>query len=164
MDTTTVLLAFGMCFPFLVVSLAKPKAGRIYFGILFVLTSMINFLIGLLNPQILPPITDYALIPLYRDITIHIIAPIAAPFLFLLAAFELAVGVLMLSKHTSVKIGLVGGLVFCVSIIPVGPETVANVLLAAGLAWLLTKRYDRTVLDMLRAKFHPTRRTPAEAS
>ena len=25
MDTTTVLLAFGMCFPFLVVSLAKPN-------------------------------------------------------------------------------------------------------------------------------------------
>gem|GEM_PF-5083879 len=71
---------------------------------------------------------------------------------------------LILSKHILVKIGLVSGIVFCLSIVPVGPETVANVLLAAGQALLLTKRYDRKVLDMLRAKFNPTRRTPAEAA
>jgi|GEM_PF-2688657 hypothetical protein len=71
MDTTTVLIAFGICLPFLVVSLVKPKAGRICFGCLFLVSSVINFLIGLLNPQIFPHITDYALIPLFRDITIH---------------------------------------------------------------------------------------------
>lgn len=147
-------VAYAVGLTFLLESLVRPKSGRMSFGVLFLVTCVINVLIALLSPGSLAHITDNALLPFYRDVTTQLIAPFATPFLLLLALYELLVGLLILSKGRLVKVGLIGGMLFCLALIPVGPEITANILLAAAQALLLTRYYDQSLRDLLRSSFH----------
>jgi hypothetical protein len=73
------------------------------------------------------------------------------------ATYQLAVALLLLSEGKWVKLGLVGGILFFLDITPIMLMTLPSVIGAAGLAFLLTKEYNSSVLDMLRAKRHPGR-------
>jgi hypothetical protein len=55
-----------------------------------------------------------------------------------------------------VKLGLTGAIVFLIIITPLGIWTLPNPVLAAGLAWLLTKEYPRSLMQLI----HPRRRNP----
>jgi hypothetical protein len=98
-----------------------------------------------------------ALLPFYRAIMGTLLAPMGGVFFFLTATYQLAAALLLLSKGKWVKLGLVGGILFFLGITPIMVMTFPSVITVAGLAFLLTKEYNSSVLDMLRAKFHPGR-------
>jgi hypothetical protein len=85
------------------------------------------------------------------------LVPLGGFFFFATATYQLAVALLLLSKGKWVKFGLVGGILFFLGITPIMVMTFPSVIGAAGLAFLLTKEYNSTVLDMLRTKLHPGR-------
>jgi hypothetical protein len=55
----------------------------------------------------------------------------------------------MLGKGRQAKWGLLGGIAFLLAITPLGVWTLGNPIMALALAYLLTKEYDRSLLQML---------------
>jgi hypothetical protein len=94
-------------------------------------------------------------IPLYRWVFINLVALAPPVFVLPVAAFESAIALLMLSKGRYVKWGLIGGIVFLIAITPLGIWTLGNPIMALALAYLLTKEYDRTFLEMLHLRSRP---------
>ena len=132
---------------------AKPGAGRIFMGCFFVLMAIgVNVVVTLVNPGIYVELSKTTFIPLYRWVVLNVVA--LAPVLFglALAAFELVLAALMLSKGQYVRLGLIGAILFQLAITPVSTETLACPVFALALALLLRKEYNRSLLDMLRAR------------
>ncbi len=66
-------------------------------------------------------------------------------------------GVLILGKHKAVKIGLLGTIMFIVALAPVNTVQFVWLGLVVGQAYLLTKEFDVTLLDMLRSRWRARR-------
>jgi hypothetical protein len=88
----------------------------------------------------------------------NVVALAPPVFGLLAAAYEIAVALLMLSKGRYVKWGLIGGICFLVTITPLGVWTIGNPIMALALAYLLTKEYRRSPLQMLRLGTAPRAR------
>ncbi|TDU87880.1 hypothetical protein EV138_1416 [Kribbella voronezhensis] len=65
-------------------------------------------------------------------------------------AFETVTAALIVSRGRYVKWGLLGAIVFLVGITPLGLEEVPNVILAAGLTFLLTKSFPTDAWTIVR--------------
>ena len=67
---------------------------------------------------------------------------VTAPAVFglLAAAFEIAVGLLLLKGGRQTNWGLLAGIVFLLAITPLGPWTLPNVIMAAALGVILWRR------------------------
>lgn len=147
------------CIGVLVLSLLKPNAARITYAIVaFVLIGpVINYTTSFTNPGALQSWSEVALLPFYRAIMGSWLVPLGGLFWFLVATYQLVVALLLLSRGKWVKLGLLGGILFFVGITPIMVMTFPSLIAAAGLVFLLTKEYDRSVLEMLRARRHPGR-------
>lgn len=135
----------------LLLCLVRPGAGRIFMGIFFLVMAIgVNVVLVLVAPNLFVALgTNDAIIPLYRWFFENVVA-LAPPLFGLLAAtYEITIALMMLSKDKYVKWGLIGGIVFLIGITPLGVWTLANPILALTLAYLLTREYDRSLLEML---------------
>jgi len=100
-STVFVLTVVVLCF-------ARPNAGRIFLGLFFMAMGIgVHGAIILTNPQVYMGYANGTLIPLYRELSLRVIAALS-PVLFglLVAAFEIAVGLMVLNKQKYVKMGL----------------------------------------------------------
>lgn len=140
----------------LLLCLVRPYAGRIFVGIFFLIMAVgVNVVLVLVAPdQFVALGTEDALIPLYRWFFENVVALAPPLFGLLVAALEITIALMMLSKEQGVKWGLIGGIVFLIAITPLGTWTLANPILALALAYLLTKEYDRSFLEMLHLRTH----------
>jgi len=138
----------------LLLCLIRPGAGRIFVGLFFLVMAIgVNVVLVLVAPDFFVALgTNDALIPLYRWFFENVIALAPPLFGLLAAAYEITIALMMLSKDKHVKWGLIGGIVFLIGITPLGVWTLANPILAVAMAYLLTKEFDRSILQML----HPT--------
>jgi len=139
-----------------ILCLTKPNAGRIFLGIFFLVMAVgVNGSFTFTNPQAYVDYADGALIPLYRDIALTVVE--VNPFLFglLLMAFEIAMGLLLLHKNKSVKIGLIGTMAFLIGISPLSLLQIPWLGLIIGEAYLITKEFDSTFLETVQSKLRP---------
>ena len=140
----------------LLLCLVRPYAGRIFVGIFFLIMAIgVNVVMVFVDPNSYIGLGADSFIPLYRWVFINLVA--LAPPLFVLpvAAFEIAIALLMLSKGRYVKWGLIGGIIFLIAITPLGIWTLGNPIMALALAYLLTKEYHRDFLEMLHLRTRP---------
>ena len=152
------------CSLVLVLCLLRPNAGRIFLGIFFLVMAIgVNVVTVIVDPNSYIGLGADSFIPLYRWVFINLVA--LAPPLFVLpvAAFEIAIGLLILSKGRYVKWGLIGGIIFLIGITPLGIWTLANPILAVAFAVLLRKEYDRSFLEMLHLTSGPRRTDPRQS-
>ena len=136
-----------------VLCLAKPNAGRIFLGFFFLLMALgVNGAFTFGNPQAYVDYAASALIPLYRQIALQVVS--INPFIFgmLLMAFEIAMGLLLLHKHKSVKIGLIGTMLFLVGIAPLSVLQIPWLGLLIGQGYLLTRDFDQTFIAMVSSR------------
>jgi hypothetical protein len=135
----------------LLLCLVRPGAGRIFMGIFFLVMAIgVNVVLVLVAPNLFVALgTNDAIIPLYEWFFENVVALAPPLFGLLAAAYEITIALMMLSKDKYVKWGLIGGLVFLIGITPLGVWTLANPILALTLAYLLTREYDRSLLEML---------------
>jgi hypothetical protein len=135
----------------LLLCLVRPGAGRIFMGIFFLVMAIgVNVVLVLVAPNLFVALgTNDAIIPLYRWFFENVVALAPPLFGLLAAAYEITIALMMLSKDKYVKWGLIGGLVFLIGITPLGVWTLANPILALTLAYLLSREYDRSLLEML---------------
>lgn len=135
----------------LLLCLVRPGAGRIFMGIFFLVMAIgVKVVLVLVAPNLFVALgTNDAIIPLYRWFFENVVALAPPLFALLAAAYEITIALMMLSKDKYVKWGLIGGIVFLIGITPLGVWTLANPILALTLAYLLTREYDRSLLEML---------------
>lgn len=147
------------CTAFLALSLWKPTAARIFLGVFFILMAVaVNLVLSLVAPELFVTLgTDDPLVPFYVWAFQNVVTLSPQGFGALAAAVELTVGLLILSHGWKVKIGLALAVAFLLLITPLGIWTLPNPVMAAGAAWLMTKDFPRSLVQILRA-----RRRPAE--
>ncbi|SDP84321.1 hypothetical protein SAMN04487914_1574 [Arthrobacter sp. ok909] len=147
------------CTAFLALSLWKPPAARIFLGVFFILMAVaVNLVWSLVAPELFVTLgTDDPLVPFYVWVFQNVVTLSPQGFGALAAAGELTVGLLILSHGWKVKIGLALAVAFLLLITPLGIWTLPNPVMAAGAAWLMTKDFPRSLVQILRA-----RRRPAE--
>ena len=145
-----------LCLLILALCLIRPNAGRIFIGIFFLAMAIgVNVVTVFVDPDSYVGLGAGSFIPLYRWVFTNFVA--LAPPLFVLpvAAFQIVIALLMLSKGHYAKWGLIGGIIFLIAITPLGVWTLGNPIMAVAMAFLLTKEYDRSFVETLRLRFRP---------
>jgi hypothetical protein len=145
------------CLLVLLLCLVRPYAGRIFVGIFFLIMAVgVNVVLVLIAPdQFVALGTDAPVVSLYRWFFENVVALVPPLFGLLAAGYEITIALMMLFKGRYVKWGLIGGIVFLIAITPLGIWTLGNPIMALALAYLLTKEYDRTFLEMLHLRTRP---------
>jgi hypothetical protein len=134
----------------------KPNAGRIFLGLFFLVMAIgVNGSFTFTNPQAYVEYASGALIPIYRDIALTIVQLNPMLFGLLLMVFEIVMGLLILHEQKSVRIGLIGTMVFLIGIAPLGLIQFPWLGLIIGEAYLLTKDFDTAFLDIIKSKLFP---------
>jgi hypothetical protein len=134
---------------------ARPNAGRIFLGFFFLVMALgVNGSFTFGNPQAYLDYAGGALIPLYSKVAVAVISISPVAFGILLMIFEISMGVLMLHKHKSVKIGLAGTILFLAGMAPLSWLQVPWLGLIVAEAYLFRHEFDRSVLEMIAAKFN----------
>jgi len=100
---------------------------------------------------------ENAFLPIYRYFFLEIVPQNVVFWAALVTLFELVLGLLILSKGTAVKIGLLLSAMFQLFLAPTGVWGIINVLLAASCLMLLYFDYDQTIPEMFikRARTQP---------
>lgn len=73
-------------------------------------------------------------------------------FRLLLMSFEIVMGLLILHRQRSVRIGLIGTIIFLIGIAPLSFLQVPWLGLIIGEAYLLTEEFDSSFLDIVKSK------------
>ena len=125
---------------------AKPNVGRAVVALLFIaMALLVNVSLAVRDPQSFVSFADGAHFAPYREVALRVVAPAPAIFGLVVAAYELALALLMLLRGSAVRIGLAGAALFLIGIVPLGLEEAPNVILAGGLAYLLTRTFGATL-------------------
>lgn len=146
-------IAVGLVFSAVVVvlSLLRPNAGRIFLGIFFLVMGLgVNLTFVLTQPSFVYDYGAGAWLPLYRTLTEGIIGINPTAFGILLIVFEVAMGLLLLSRGVGVKVGLIGTMVFVLALVPIHPAQIAWVGPVVANIYLLTKSFEADVITMIR--------------
>ena len=141
-----VLAVVVLCF-------AKPNAGRIFLGLFFLVMALgVNGSFTFGNPQAYIDYAEGALIPFYRNLVVPVVS--LSPFLFglLVMAFEITMGALLLHKHKSVKIGLIGTMLFLLGMAPLDWLQLPWLGLIVAEAYLFKFDFDRSFFEMILRK------------
>ncbi len=140
----------------IILCLIKPNAGRIFLGIFFLaMAIVVNGLFTFINPQAYIEYASGALIPLYRELALSIVTLNPMLFGLLLMSFEIVMGLLILHRQKSVRIGLMGTMIFLIGIAPLSFLQIPWLGLIFGEGYLLTREFDSTFLDIAKLKLHP---------
>ncbi len=138
----------------------KPNAARIFMGLFFIVMAVgVHIVLVLTAPATYLEWGSSALLAPYRWLFNTVVAWNPILFGLFAATFEITVALLMLSKGRWAQLGLLAGGLFLIAISPLGFDTLPNALLALGLFFLATKRYDASLWDMVAARLHG--RSPA---
>ncbi len=145
--------------------LARPRPMRIVVGTFFVLMAVgVHGSTVLTDPSSYLTFANGALVPIYRDVAVAIVAVNPVAFGLFMLTFELVIASLILSRGVAVRVGLWAGVAFLLGITPLGVEEIPNALFAVGLAVLATREYSKSALsevqDALRRRL-PRRATAA---
>lgn len=131
----------------------KPNAGRIFLGLFFLLMALgVNGSFTFGNSQAYIDYAEGALIPFYRNLVVPIVS--LSPFLFglLVMAFEITMGLLLLHKHRSVKIGLIGTMLFLAGMAPLDWLQLPWLGLIVAEVYLFKFDFDRSFIEMILRK------------
>jgi hypothetical protein len=143
-STIFVLAVLALCY-------FRPNAGRIFLGCFYLVMALgVNFTFILTAPQGYAGYTTMSYWPFYRDLAlwvINLLSPVGLGLL--LMAYEVAVGLLLLSKGQAVRLGLFGVIVFIVGITPMSTIQLPWLGFALAAAYLLRRAYTRSLLAML---------------
>lgn len=139
----------------------RPQPARIFVGLFFAAMGLgVHGAMIATDPQSYVDFADAAPWAPYRELSLWLVEPNPLAFGVFMLVFETVIAVLVLSHGRYVTWGLVGAIVFLVGITPLGLEEIPNVVLAGGLAYLLTQHVPEDAWTMLRHR----RRRDAEVS
>lgn len=128
----------------------KPNAGRIFLGFFFLVMALgVNGYFTFGNPAAYLGYAGGALIPFYRQLALGVVQINPVLFGLLLILFEVCMALLLLHKNKAVKIGLIGTMLFVAGIAPLSWMQMPWLGLLIAQGFLLTKEFDRSVLEKI---------------
>lgn len=137
----------------IIFSWKKPNGARIFLGIFFIIMGLgINVPFLLIKPNFIAEYGQGAWFPLYRTLTDLIIKPYPYLFGILLICFEITMGVLLLGKKKSVKIGLIGTMLFIIMLSPLYKSQLAWTISIIGHIFLLKKEFNTSFIELIRKR------------
>lgn len=143
----------------------RPQPARIFVGLFFGAMGLgIHGRMIATDPQSYVDFAADAPWALYREIGLWLTEPNPLLFGIFMLLFETVTAALILSRGRYVRWGLIGAILFLVGITPLGLEEVPNVILAAGIAFLLTQQFPTDVVTMLRRHLRERRTSRAGAA
>jgi hypothetical protein len=96
------------------------NAARVFFALWYLFGSLVHIKFGLANNHIYERFGGTSLFAASCELWTTVVMPDIAFFALLLAAFEMAVGILILSKDRYVKIGLIASVLFNLFLVQLG--------------------------------------------
>jgi len=144
------------------------NVARVFFALWYLFGSLVHVKFGLTNNRIYERFGSTSLFSASRELWTTMVMPNITFFTLLLAAFEMATGILMLSKDRYVKVGLAASVVFNIFLVQLGlgyPEIqwsgrdfllnrVPNLLFALLQLPLFGVQFDKSLPLLLRARPH----------
>jgi len=147
------LISTVFVFAVVILCVKRPNAGRIFLGIFFLVMAIaVNGIVTFTHSQAYVEYADGAMIPLYRDIALAVVKLNPVVFGIFLMIFEIAMGLLLLYKKRSVKIGLIGTMLFLIAIAPLSFLQMPWLGLIIGEAYILPKEFETSFMEMLHPK------------
>lgn len=137
----------------------RPPAGRaattvrLGLGLYFFAMVLVNVFIMLPNArENYARMADLTTWPGFVWVPEVVIDPVAVPFTLLLIVWEVAVGLLLLSRGRAVRLGLWAVLFQVLALAPfLGWYEIPNLLTAALVVWLLRRQHERSAIEILRS-------------
>jgi len=125
----------------LLASWKLPSVARLLYALLFLWACWANTNTALYAPQLYIDYASFAFLPFYRDFIQGFFSQHITMFVIIIALCQFLIGVSMLLKGVIFRIGAIGGIVFLISIAPLGVGSAfpASVVMAAGLFVLIRK-------------------------
>jgi hypothetical protein len=143
----------------------RPQAARIFVGLFFGAMGLgVHGALIATNPQRYVDFAAEAPWAIYRDIGTSLTEPNPLAFGIFMLSFEIVTAVLILSRGRAVRWGMLAAIGFLIGITPLGLEEVPNVVLAAGIVFLLTRDFPTDVWTMLRRHRRPKLTTSARGA
>ena len=134
----------------------RPQPARIFVGLFFCAMGLgIHGAFIFTNPQSYVDFAADAPWAIYRDIGTSLTEPSPLAFGIFMLTFETITAVLILSRGRLVKGGLLAAILFLIGITPLGLEEVPNLILAAGMGFLLNQDFPTDVWTMLHRHRRP---------
>jgi hypothetical protein len=148
----------------------------LFFALWYLLGSLVHIKLGLTNNHIYEQFGRTSLFAACGELWTSVVMPNITFFALLLAAFEMATGILILSKGRYVKIGLTASVLFNLFLTQLGlgwPEIrwserdfllnrLPNLLFALLQCPLFWVHFDRSLPEFLRARLHVIGRSKIE--
>jgi len=148
------LASSGFVLAVVVLCFVKPNAGRIFLGLFFLAMALgVNGTFTFGNPRAYLDYAQGALIPAYAHLATWIVSLSPVAFGLLVMAFEVTMGLLLLHRRRSVKVGLIGTMIFLVGIAPLSWLQLPWLGLIVAEGHLLRREFDRSLVDMFSRKF-----------
>ncbi|MFB6172609.1 MAG: hypothetical protein ABEJ23_08745 [Haloarculaceae archaeon] len=126
------------------------ELARAAFGLTYLGGAVVHLVYWASNRAVYGELTEFVLFDWYRDLWTDLVLPNLGLLLPVLAAFELLLGVGVLSRGRIARVALAVGALFNVALAPLGFWWPSNVALAAAQAALLRYEYAETSLARLR--------------
>jgi hypothetical protein len=123
---------------------------RALFGVTYVGGAVVHVVYWATNRGLYAEITEFIRFEWYRDLWTGFVLPNLGVLLPVLALFELAVAVAVLSRAQYAKLGLLVGAAFNVGLAPLGFWWPTNAVLAAAHLALLRFEYPETTVALVR--------------
>lgn len=150
---TPIILSSAFVLALIILCLAKPNSGRIVLGLFFFVMAIgVNGSFTFRDPQAYAQYADGALFPWYRGLALSVVRVNAVLFGLTLMSFEIAMGLLLLHRRSSVRIGLIGTTALLVGIAPLSYVQLPWLGLMIAEAYLFTKEFDSSLVDIVKAR------------
>lgn len=121
-------------------------------GLAYVAAAIFNAVYTLPRSDELQGYADGAWLPFLEDFMVDVFMPNGELFMGLVVLFEVVVGLLILARWRSVDAGVLASVGWVLVVLPflAWPYLLTNLVLAVVQGVLLLRRYDRTLLELVR--------------
>lgn len=110
--------------------------GKVGFGLLYLAAAIGNLVMAFTDPEVYRTFTEKTYLPFYETLWKRFVDPHLATWIVVLAALEFVLAGLLLTRRAYVRVGLAGGIIFTLLLVPSNPFTLLNLILV-GLQMLL---------------------------
>jgi hypothetical protein len=126
----------------LALAIWRPRAATILLGVFFAIMAIgVNLVFAIVSPSGFVSLgTDAPLVPLYAWLFANVVSLAPVAFGLVAAAFELALGVLMILGGSRAQWGLGIAAAYMCVIAPLGLWSLTNVILAGTMAYLVWRQ------------------------
>jgi hypothetical protein len=137
---------------------ARPQVARVVVGCFFAAMGLgIHGTYVMTAPHAYVDAARNAAMPFYRGVGLALTQPSPRVFGVFMLVLETSLSVMVLSRGRVVNLGLVGVACFLLAISPLNVQTLPNAIMAAGVAYLVTQRFPRDAVFLVRCRFDPAR-------